>query len=91
MALAAAAAVAIENSRLYERTRQREQWQQAVADIANSVLAGTDPEEVLALVANRARTLTGADVALVVLPDDDDDLVVEIVDGRDEGIGAGRA
>ena len=72
MALAAAAAVAIENSRLYERTRQREQWQQAVADIANSVLAGTDPEEVLALVANRARSLTGADVALVALPDDDD-------------------
>ncbi len=89
MALAAAAAVAIENSRLYERTRQREQWQQAVADIANSVLAGTDPEEVLALVANRARTLTGADVALVALPDDDDDLVVEIVDGRDEEIGQG--
>ena len=89
MALAAAAAVAIENSRLYERTRQREQWQQAVADIANSVLAGTDPEEVLALVANRARSLTGADVALVALPDDDDELVVEIVDGRDEGIGQG--
>jgi signal transduction histidine kinase len=89
MALAAAAAVAIENSRLYERTRQREQWQEAVADIANSVLAGTDPEEVLALVANRARTLTGADVALVVLPDDAGDLVVEIVDGRDDGISQG--
>jgi signal transduction histidine kinase len=89
MALAAAAAVAIENSRLYERTRQREQWQQAVADIANSVLAGTNPEEVLALVANRARSLTGADVALVALPDDDDELVVEIVDGRDKGIGEG--
>ncbi len=89
MALAAAAAVAIENSRLYERTRQREQWQQAVADIANSVLAGTDPEEVLALVANRARTLTGADVALVVLPDDHEDLVVEIVDGRDVAISQG--
>ena len=89
MALAAAAAVAIENARLYERTRQREQWQQAVADIANAVLAGTDPEEVLALVANRARTLTGADVALVALPDDDEDLVVEIVDGRDEGISRG--
>ena len=91
MALAAAAAVAIENSRLYERTRQREQWQQAVADIANSVLAGTDPEEVLALVANRARSLTGADVALVALPDDNDDLVVEIVDGRDVGIGQGAS
>ena len=83
MALAAAAAVAIENARLYERTRQREQWQQAVADIANSVLAGSDTDEVLALIANRARTLTGADVALVALPDDEDELLVEIVDGRD--------
>jgi signal transduction histidine kinase len=89
MALAAAAAVAIENSRLYERTRQREQWQEAVADIANSVLVGTDPEEVLALIANRARTLTGADVALVALPDDEDELTVEIVDGRDDGISPG--
>ena len=89
MALAAAAAVAIENARLYERTRQREQWQQAVADIANSVLAGSDTEEVLALVANRARALTGADVALVALPDDDEDLIVEIVDGRAEHVATG--
>ena len=84
MALAAAAAVAIENARLYERSRQREQWQQAVTDIANAVLADSDADEVLSLVANRARTLTGADVALVALPDEDDELVVEIVDGRDD-------
>ncbi len=83
MALAAAAAVAIENARLYERTRQREQWQQAVADIANAVLADSETDEVLALIANRARTLTGADVALVALPDDEGELLVEIVDGRD--------
>jgi signal transduction histidine kinase len=84
MALAAAAAVAIENARLYERSRQREQWQQAVTDIANAVLGGSETDEVLALVANRARTLIGSDVALVALPDDEDGLVVEIVDGRDE-------
>lgn len=86
MALAAAAAVAIENARLYERSRQRQHWQQAVTDIANAVLAGGEPDEVLALVANRARTLTGADVALVALPDDDDCLTVEIVDGRGEAV-----
>ena len=84
MALAAAAAVAIENARLYERSKQREQWQQAVADIANAVLADSESDEVLALVANRPRTLTGADVALVALPDDDGALTVEIVDGRSE-------
>lgn len=87
MALAAAAAVAIENARLYERSRQREQWQQAVTDIANAVLADSEADEVLALVANRARTLTGSDVALVALPDDDARLVVEIVDGRGDDSG----
>ena len=84
MALAAAAAVAIENARLYERMKQREQWQQGTTEIATAVLAGRDTDDVLALIANRARRLTGADVALVALPDDADDLVVEIVDGRDE-------
>ena len=84
MALAAAAAVAIENARLYERTRQREQWQEAVADISTSVLAGSETDEVLALIANRARALTGADVALVALPDEEGNLTVEIVDGREE-------
>jgi signal transduction histidine kinase len=88
MALAAAAAVAIENARLYERSRQREQWQQAVTDIANAVLADSEADEVLSLVANRARSLTGADVALVALPDLAGNLVVVIVDGRDDDSGA---
>lgn len=81
MALAAAAAVAIENARLYERTRTREKWQQAVADIANSVLGGSEADEVLALIANRARGLTSADVVFVALKEDNG-LAVEIVDGR---------
>ena len=84
MALAAAAAVAIENARLYERTRQRERWQEAVAEIANGVLAGSETDEVLSLVAYRARTLTGAQVGLVALPDAEGRLAVEIVDGREE-------
>ncbi len=81
MALAAAAAVAIENARLYERTRTREQWQRAVADIANAVLEGRETDEVLALIANRARGLTGADVVFLALVEDDG-LAVGIVDGR---------
>ena len=89
MALAAAAAVAIENARLYERTRQREQWQYAVADIANAVLADEESDEVLALIANRSRALTGADVALVALPDEDGRLAVEIVDGHDPAASEG--
>ncbi len=84
MALAAAAAVAIENARLYERSRQREQWQQAVTDIANAVLADSEADEVLAMVANRARQLTGSNVGLVLLPDEHDVLTVEIIDGLEE-------
>lgn len=87
MALAAAAAVAIENARLYEQSRQREHWQKAITDIANAVLTDSGADEVLALVANRARTLIGADVAMVALPDADQRLTVEIVDGRGESSG----
>lgn len=85
MALAAAAAVAIENARLYERTRTRERWQLAVADIANSVLGGSEADEVLALIANRARALTGADVVFVALGEESG-LAVEIVDGRTDPV-----
>ncbi len=81
MALAAAAAVAIENARLFERTRTRERWQEAVADIATAVLGGSEPHEVLALIANRARSLTGADVVFLAVKEDEG-LAVEIVDGR---------
>jgi len=88
MALAAAAAVAVENARLYERARTRERWQQAVAAIANSVLGGSSADEVLALIANRARALTGADVVLVALGEDDS-LAVEIVDGRSDPVEGG--
>jgi len=41
-ALAAAAAVAIENARLYESSQRREEWQQSVADIATAVLSSVD-------------------------------------------------
>lgn len=93
MALAAAAAVAIENARLFERTQAREQWQNAMTDIGNAVLGGADTGEVLTLIANRARRLAGADFALITLPNADDELYVEIIDSIDpaEGTGAVRS
>lgn len=81
MALAAAAAVAIENSRLYERSRRREAWQAALTEIATSVLDGGDPEDALALMAKRARELMRADIAVIALPVDDD-LRVEFAVGH---------
>ena len=69
MALAAAAAVAIENSRWYERSRRREAWQAALTEIATTVLDGGDPEEALALMATRARELMSADITAIALPE----------------------
>lgn len=87
MALAAAAAVAIENARLYERSRRREEWQKALTEIATTVLEGGDAEEALALIAQRARELMSADVAAIALPVDED-LRVEFVEGEAGIVGA---
>ena len=46
-ALAAAAGVAIDNARLYERSVMRERWQAAVAQMHGAVLEGADAGEVL--------------------------------------------
>lgn len=82
-ALAAAAAVAIENARLYESSRRREEWQQAVADIATSVLSSTDGEEVIPLLAHHAREISGADACVVAIPDSRGNLVAEVVEEYD--------
>ena len=62
MALAADAVV--ENSRLYERSRQRERWQDAVAAISNAVLSGVESAEVLPVVGEQARAISGADASM---------------------------
>jgi signal transduction histidine kinase len=84
MALAAAAAVAIENARLYESSRQRERWQNAITEIGSAVLSGGETGDVLTLAARNARRLTGADFATIALPDADGILRIEIADGYDD-------
>ena len=87
MALAAAAAVAIENARLYERSRRREAWQAALTEIATTVLDGGETEDALALLTRLSRTLMSADVAAIALPMGDD-LRVEFAEGDTDVIGA---
>ncbi|MCU1587637.1 MAG: Histidine kinase [Frankiales bacterium] len=79
-ALAAAAGVAIANVRLYDAARRREQWLSASAEVFTALLSGREPEEVLALIANRARELAGGDVAVVALPRGDQ-LFIEVAAG----------
>lgn len=71
-ALAAAAGIAIENARLYERSQARHRWLEATRDVATDLLAGGTPEEILELVTERALKLTGAACAFVALPEDPD-------------------
>jgi GAF domain-containing protein len=69
-ALATAAGVAIENARLYEETRRRERWLEASAEISTTLLSGTDPRDVIDLVARRAREIADARLSSVTLVDE---------------------
>lgn len=69
-ALAAAAGIAIENSRLYEESRSRQAWIEATRDIATELLAGGSPASVFGLIARRVNTLTRSALTLLALPED---------------------
>ncbi len=76
---ATVAAVAIENARLYELAIVKEKWQRAVSEIGTAVLSGGDSSDVLGLIAEKSRSLTGAAAALIALPDSKNSLIIEIV------------
>lgn len=85
VALAAAAGVAIENARLYALAHRRERWLAATAEITSVLLGEVRRTDALTLVARRAREVAEAELALVLLYDDDEgQFTVEIVDGADE-------
>ncbi|HEX6340443.1 GAF domain-containing protein, partial [Umezawaea sp.] len=69
-ALAAAAGVAIENARLFERSRMRERWLEATAEINSELLGGASAQDVLRLIAQRTVELTGAHSSMIVLGDE---------------------
>ncbi|MBE3011201.1 GAF domain-containing protein [Microbispora sp. NEAU-D428] len=83
VALATAAGVAIENARLYEESRRRETWLQASSDITTRLLSGGEPQEVLTLIARRAREMADADAVAILLPrKGGDTLQVALEDGE---------
>ncbi|WP_433533438.1 GAF domain-containing protein [Micromonospora sp. CA-263727] len=82
VALAAAAGVAIENARLYALAHRRELWLAATAEITSLLLGEVRRTDALTLVARRAREVAEAELALVLLYDDEaDHFTVEVVDG----------
>jgi signal transduction histidine kinase len=79
--LAAAAAVVIENARLYGRVQRRDATLTAVYAVVESVAAARSNVDALQLVADRARELVDADLATVALPAGADDLSIGVVSG----------
>jgi len=71
VALGAAAGVAVENARLYEAARRQQRWIQASAEVTTRLLSGSQPAEVLARITRQALELSGADLAVLALPDEE--------------------
>ncbi|WP_280831056.1 sensor histidine kinase [Mycolicibacterium frederiksbergense] len=72
-ALASAAAVAVDNARLYERVRAVAQWTNASREITTALLTGINSQlESLQLIAELTRELTDAEQAIVLVPSEPD-------------------
>ena len=81
IALAAAAGVAIQNARLYEKAEQRQAWLEATTEVVAQLAAEPSTQQALQGVADRARTLSGADVTWVAVGSRPRDLRLEVVSG----------
>ena len=93
VALAAAAAVAIDNARLYERAQTRQRWSVAASELAQSFLESDDEEASLELLVRQVLEASSAQAVAVVLPDTADRLEVRAVctvEGAERGEGRCR-
>ncbi|HET6297671.1 MAG TPA: GAF domain-containing protein [Kribbella sp.] len=79
-ALAAAAGVVIDNARLYADTERRRRWHEITAEITQLMLGDFDSQQILQLIASRAREVSDSVLGAVLLYDDGD-LVIQAVDG----------
>ncbi|MEC3953148.1 GAF domain-containing sensor histidine kinase [Nocardia sp. CDC153] len=90
-ALAAAAGIAVANSRLYAQSQLRQLWLESIRDVATELLGGGDPAEVIELIADRALALTDSVCTFVALPEDlelSDDAVTELIVSAGAGVPA---
>jgi signal transduction histidine kinase len=87
VALAVAAGVAIDNARLYAAAGYRQRWLEATAEITNVLLGEVERTSALQLVARRAREVSGAATALILLREaDTGPLTVEVCDPDPAGL-----
>lgn len=79
VALAAAAGVAIDNARLYDRSQRRERWSKALGELTQNLLEDGVEDDTLDLMVTRARELTGARSVGVAIYDDVGSLVLRSI------------
>jgi signal transduction histidine kinase len=75
VALTATAGVAIDNARLFDDARRREQWTTAIAEISAALLADTELEDVLTMIIDRVASFVDADLVCVAVPTSSADLI----------------
>jgi len=81
--LAGQAAVAIENARLYEASRQWSRQLESLNEVSELLVAETDVSKLFRLAADRFRELVGASAVLIELPTSDGrSLAVEAASGE---------
>ena len=95
VALAAAAGVAIENARLYERASRQRLLADAAAELTQHLLEGGETDEALRLMAGRSTEMAGAELSVVALYDEEGRLVVRATSAPDaphegDDLGPGR-
>lgn len=86
--LAAQAAVAIENARLYESATRWSRQLETLHEVVRSIVDETDVERLLQLVCARVRELTEARLALAALAEGGGALRVVAADGEDARVAA---
>jgi signal transduction histidine kinase len=86
--LAAQAAVAIENARLYESATTWSRQLESLHEVVRSIVEEMELDRLLELVCRRLRELIGARLALIALPVNDRELRIAAVDAEGEaGLG----
>ena len=97
-ALAAAAAIAIDNARLYKESQSRLAWIEATRDVRTELLAGTEIDAVLETIARKALALTDGAVVFIARPVDSEqpresvsELVIMVAEGECASELLGRA
>lgn len=80
-ALAATAGIAVENARLYEESRRRQEWLLASSEISQRLMGLTErqeEDEIWRLISATVRQLADADVVSLIMPVESDPTLLEV-------------